>query len=186
MVKASNFIRLGQWNVNEKVKRKKGKEKWKNKQKKNSNNRQSTVNLLNSGFLYSLSWYEQVHVPNTSERTANTTKRGQIWVKKRYRIRRSTKFPYLEENLWFKPMNFSLFRGPVVPSFLLVSRIILLIPTEHWISDFTTLKISSVYVFRFQFQGGFHDFISSMWYFHHVFLRVTNCSNQNFQEDDEK
>ena len=122
----------------------------------------------------------------TSERTANTTKRGQIWVKKRYRIRRSTKFLYLEENLWFKPMNFSLFRGPLAPSFLLVSRTILLIPTEHWISDFTTLKISAVYVFRFQFEGGFHDFISSMWYFHHVFLRVTNCSNQNFQEDDEK
>ena len=35
MVKASNFIRLGQWNVNEKVKRKKGKKNEKtNKQKK--------------------------------------------------------------------------------------------------------------------------------------------------------
>ena len=178
-----------------KSKEKKGKKNEKtNKQKKNSNNRQSTVNLLNSGkkekkhFSYTLSldMNKSSDVPNTSERTANTTKRGQIWVKKRYRIRRSTKFPYLEENLWFKPMNFSLFRGPVAPSFLLVSRIILLIPTEHWISDFTTLKISAVYVFRFQFEGGFHDFISSMWYFHHVFLRVTNCSNQNFQEDDEK
>lgn len=107
--------------------------------KKNSNNRQSTVNLLNSGkkekkhFSYTLSldMNKSSDVPNTSERTANTTKRGQIWVKKRYRIRRSTKFPYLEENLWLKPMNFSLFRGPVAPSFLLVSRIILLIPTEH-------------------------------------------------------
>ena len=47
MVKASNFIRLGQWNVNEKVKRKKGKEKWKNKQTK-----KKTVTTDNQRLIY--------------------------------------------------------------------------------------------------------------------------------------